>query len=80
MSFVLRGAFKALGLVPVAPGPDQSPVKCSASFQPERWGGEMAVGCKFDNVPVGFYTVQVAVDGGYYSGYGEDVMEVHGPG
>jgi len=35
--------------------------------------------CDFDNVPVNTYTVQVTVNGGYYTGYAEDVLVVYDP-
>jgi hypothetical protein len=35
--------------------------------------------CDLTNVPVNVYTVQVTVDGGYYTGTGEDVLVVYDP-
>lgn len=40
---------------------------------------QLQVTCVFDDVPVNTYAAQVTVDGGYYTGSGEDVLVVYDP-
>jgi hypothetical protein len=65
-----------------AVGPGSSvPVNCTptgtvADFD---YGAVLEVTCDFSGVPVNTYTAMVTVDGGYYSGAGEDVLVVYDP-
>jgi hypothetical protein len=68
-----------VALEPVGPGSTQNPVSCSVSVTPGGYAGEMEVVCDFSAVPVNVYTVQVTVDGGYYSGSGQDVLVINDP-
>ena len=67
-------------LQPVGPG---SPVSGNCESVPGGTGtgydSFLTTTCDFDNVPVNTYTVQVTVNGGYYTGYAEDVLVVYDP-
>jgi hypothetical protein len=73
-------AVVSMTLVPVGPG---SPVDGTCSNGTVTGTGgydtELPVTCTFDDVPVNTYTVDVTVDGGYYTGTGEDVLVVYDP-
>jgi hypothetical protein len=43
------------------------------------YDAKLTINCTFDGIPVNTYTVQSVIDGGYYSGYGEDVLVVYDP-
>jgi hypothetical protein len=67
-------------LVPVGPGGNLSPVgPCSSVVSDIGYAARKEVTCGFDNVPVNTYTVQVLVNGGYYTGSGEDVVTIYDP-
>jgi hypothetical protein len=68
----------AVEVVPVGPGPGPS-FSCTTSVAPIGYAGEITIVCDLDGVPVNVYTVQVTVDGGYYSGYNEDVLVICDP-
>jgi hypothetical protein len=68
----------AVEVVPVGPGSGPS-FSCTTSFAPIGYAGEITIVCDLDGVPVNVYTVQVTVDGGYYSGYNEDVLVICDP-
>jgi hypothetical protein len=68
----------AVSVVPVGPGSGPS-FSCMTSFSPGGYAGEITVVCDFADVPVNVYTVEVIVDGGYYSGYSEDVLVIYDP-
>ena len=66
-------------LSPVGPG---SPVQGLCTADPVSGTGYDAiqtVTCSFNDVPVNTYTVQISGEGGYYSGYAEDVLVVYDP-
>jgi hypothetical protein len=66
-------------LVPVGPGGEASPRSCSSAVYGSGYDARLAVTCGFEQVPVNTYVVQIAVDGGYYAGAGEDVLTVYDP-
>jgi hypothetical protein len=68
----------AVAVVPVGPGSGPS-FSCTASFAPVGYAGEITIVCDFAAVEVNVYTVQVTVDGGYYTGYNEDVLVIYDP-
>jgi hypothetical protein len=68
----------AVAVEPVGPGSGPS-FLCTTSFAPGGYAGEMTVVCDFVGVPVNVYTVHVTVDGGYYTGSGEDVLVIYDP-
>ena len=65
-------------LVPVGPG-GALPGSCSTPAAPTGYAGKMTVVCNFDNVAVNTHLASVTVDGGYYTGAGEDVLVVYDP-
>jgi hypothetical protein len=68
-----------VNLVPVGPGSNQTTASCSSSVTPTGYAGEKTAVCDFGSVPVGVYTVQATVNGGYYTGSSEDVLVVYDP-
>jgi VCBS repeat-containing protein len=68
-----------LQLVPVGPGSPLDPGSCTPTVTGSGYDGVLAITCSFDGVPVNTYTVEVSVGGGYYEGYGEDVLVVYDP-
>jgi hypothetical protein len=66
-------------LVPVGPGGSVEPEGCTITEHETGYNGFVEVTCTFDGVEVNTYTVEVTVDGGYYEGYGEDVLTVYDP-
>jgi hypothetical protein len=75
---ISRASF-AVTLVPVGPGGLVSAISCNSSLAPDGYAGEITINCDFDGVPVNTYTLQVVVDGGYYTGLFEDVVVVYDP-
>jgi hypothetical protein len=68
-------------LTPVGPGGPEEPDSCDA---PSIAGGAgydqiMTYTCHFSGVPVNTYSVDVNVDGGYYTGENDDVFTVYDP-
>lgn len=72
-------AVVTVSLIPVGPGSNQPPVSCTTSVTPGGYAGEMQVRCGFNDVPVNTYTVQVVVDGDYYTALSEDVLTIYDP-
>jgi hypothetical protein len=68
----------AVEVVPVGPGSGPS-FTCAMSFDPGGYAGEITIVCDLDGVPVNVYTVEVSVDGGYYTGSSEDVLVIYDP-
>ena len=70
----------SMTLQPVGPG---SPVSGSCTPPDSEvepgYDAVLSVTCSFSDVPVNTYTVQVTVNGGYYTGGGEDVLVVYDP-
>jgi len=66
-------------LVPVGPGSTAPPADCTDTVEGVGYEGQLTVTCDFANVPVNTYTVEVSVQGGYYTGAGEDVVNVFDP-
>jgi hypothetical protein len=66
----------SMNLVPTGPG---GPIP-GTPVEPIVENDIQCVTFDFTEVPVNTYTVQVTVDGGYYTGVGEDVMLVYDPG
>jgi uncharacterized repeat protein (TIGR01451 family) len=64
----------------VGPGPSVT-VNCTSTGAVTAfdYSAVLEVSCDFSGVPVNTYTVMVTVDGGYYSGSGEDVLVVYDP-
>lgn len=69
----------SMSLVPVGPGQSASPSACTASIDGTGYESVLRVTCDFDNVRVNTYSVLVMVNGGYYTGFGEDVLVVYDP-
>jgi hypothetical protein len=69
----------SISLVPVGPGGSFSGTCTPGGVTGSGYGAEMAVTCTFDDIEVNTYAVEVTVDGGYYSGSGEDVLVVYDP-
>lgn len=65
----------SLSLAPVGPG---SPIGGTPG-EPTQENGAKCITFSFSNVSVNTYTVMVTVDGGYYTGAGEDVLVVYDP-
>jgi hypothetical protein len=69
----------SMNLTPVGPG-GSSPGTCpTGSVSGTGYSSELTVTCAFENVPVNTYTVEVTVNGGYYTSSGEDVLTVYDP-
>lgn len=67
-------------LSPVGPGATQSPVACiDTDNGMSGYAETLTFVCSFDAVPVNTYSVDVIIDGGYYSGADEDVLTVFDP-
>jgi len=63
-------------LVPVGPGATIDATNCVPSNNIE---GVQTVYCSFNTVPVETYTVEVIINGDYYSGSAENVLTVYDP-
>ena len=68
----------SMRLVPVGPGSPVEP-SCSMSESGTGYDATLTFNCEFSDVPVNTYEIQVTVDGGYYTGSGEDVLVVYDP-
>jgi subtilisin family serine protease len=75
----LSNAVVSLDLVPVGPGGSSNGVCTPSGISGTGYDQVLTVVCSFDNVSVNTYTAQVTVDGGYYTGAGEDVLTVFDP-
>lgn len=69
----------AVRLVPVGPGGTVAPDSCVTATSGSGYAGIQEVVCSFSGIPVNTYTVDVLVDGGYYTGGREDVLTVYDP-
>lgn len=71
----------SLQLVPIGPGSTVAPVtdSCTTEFHDVDYDERLTFTCGFDAVPINTYAVVVTVDGGYYDGYGEDVVTIYDP-
>ncbi|MBW6516875.1 MAG: cadherin-like domain-containing protein, partial [ANME-2 cluster archaeon] len=70
----------SMSLVPVGPGPSVSPIStCTGNVDGTEYDATKIITCEFDEVEVNTYSVQVTVDGGYYTGSGEDVLVIYDP-
>ena len=72
-------AVASMTLAPVGPGGSATGTCAPDGVTGTGYDAELQVACTFDNVPVNTYSVQVTVDGGYYTGTGEDVLVVYDP-
>ncbi|MDP3298128.1 MAG: Ig-like domain-containing protein [Thermodesulfovibrionia bacterium] len=66
-------------LEPVGPGGSVSGACTANPVSGSEYDAFKPFTCSFNNVPVNTYTVNVTVNGGYYSGYAEDVLVVFDP-
>jgi hypothetical protein len=66
-------------LTPVGPGGPEGPVSCDTSVAGSEYDQVMTYTCHFLGVPVNTYSVDVSVDGGYYTGENDDVFTVYDP-
>ena len=67
-------------LTPVGPGGPEAPVSCDApTVAGSGYDQVMTFTCHFAGVPVNTYSVDVSVDGGYYTGENDDVLTVFDP-
>lgn len=67
-------------LVPIGPGSTITPGGCTAgSVTGSGYDQSLPIDCDFDEVPVNTYTIDVTVEGDFYSGTGEDVLTVFDP-
>lgn len=69
----------SMSLIPVGGGPTVDGTCAAGTVTDSGYDAELSVACSLDAVPVNTYTVQVTVDGGYYTGSGEDVLVVYDP-
>jgi hypothetical protein len=69
----------SITLVPVGPGGQEDGTCTPSTVSGVSYDDKLTVTCTFDVVPVNTYTVQVTVDGDYYTGDGEDVLVVYDP-
>lgn len=70
----------AIQLTPVGPGGPEDPLSCvSASNGSSGYGETLTFTCNFDAVPVNTYSVDISVNGGYYTGSNDDVLTVYDP-
>ena len=67
-------------LTPVGPGGPEGPDSCDPpAIAGAGYGQVMTYVCHFSGVPVNTYSVDVKVDGGYYTGESDDVFTVFDP-
>jgi PKD repeat protein len=66
----------SMSLVPVGPGGGETAV-CTTQGETTELG--LKFECEFDDLPVNTYSAEATVGGGYYAGYGEDVLVVYDP-
>jgi len=71
-------------LTPVGPGGPEAPDSCDTSVAGSGYDQVMTFTCHFASVPgfgvpVNTYSVDVSVDGGYYTGENDDVLTVFDP-
>lgn len=69
----------SMSLVPVGPGSTANPVANAASVVGTDYNGVLQITYNFEDVPVNTYAAEVTVDGGYYTGYAEDVLVIYDP-
>ena len=69
----------SMTLVPVGPGSPAEPTSCLLEVVGTGYDAILTVTCEFNDVAVNTYAVQVTVDGGYYTGTGEDVVVIYDP-
>jgi hypothetical protein len=68
-----------LSLNPVGPGSPVAGTCAPSGTSGTGYDAVLTVDCTFDDVPVNTYVATVTVDGGYYTGTGEDVLVVYDP-
>jgi PKD repeat protein len=67
-------------LQPVGPGGSVTSACVPTPVNPVTgYGDVLTVTCYFDDVPVNTYSIAFIVDGGYYTGYNEDVVVIYDP-
>jgi len=69
----------AMSLTPVGPGSSVADIGCSQSLSGSEYTAVLAVTCDFSGAPVNTYSVNVTIDGNYYTGAAEDVVTVYDP-
>lgn len=69
-----------MDLAPVGPGSPVTPTSCALPIVTGTdYTGELEVTCNFIGAPVNTYSVNVTIDGDYYTGSTEDVITVYDP-
>ena len=66
-----------LSLNPVGPGSPVAGTCAPSGTSGTGYDAVLTVDCTFDDIPVNTYVATVTVDGGYYTGSGEDVLVVY---
>jgi len=70
----------SMNLVPVGPGSNVTPMsQCTGVVGGTGYDATNIFSCDFNDAEVNTYSVQVTVDGGYYTGSGEDVLVIYDP-
>jgi subtilisin family serine protease len=72
----IANAVVSMSLVPIGTGGSQAGTCVQVGVTGAGYGEVLEVRCDFNNVPVNTYAATVTVDGGYYTGGGEDVLTV----
>jgi hypothetical protein len=75
----ISNAAISMDLVPVGPGGTVAGTCTQGAVSGVDYDAILPITCNFDEVPVNTYTVQAVIGGGYYDGYGEDVLVVYDP-
>lgn len=76
----LTRARVSMSLVPVGPGGTVGPIVCEDTTRTgDGYDQELIASCTFDGIEVNTYTLEIIVDGGFYSGSGEDAFTVYDP-
>ena len=75
----IDNAVVSMSLQPVGPGPSIIGTCTPDLVVGTEYDAALPVTCAFSDVPVNTYIVQVTVNGGYYTGGGEDVLVVYDP-
>ena len=68
-----------IDLVPVGPGGTVSGTGCTRAISGAGYLGVLEVTCGFSGIPVNTYSIEVTIDGSYYTGSAEDVVTVFDP-
>ena len=75
----LANATVSVDLVPVGPGSTEPGVCSGPAVTGVGYDQAATFTCIFEGIPVNTYTVEMTVDGGFYTGSTEDVLTVYDP-